>query len=87
MKAKTCGITIVCDYCGETFVNHDGFVSYNGDEDGSQIWMDAENNGWVEINGQHFCPECYTIDENHNYRLKDGRVYDWDTYELLKGGI
>lgn len=85
-KRKTIGVIIICDHCGDTYENTNGFVSYNGDEDGSMIWMDAENSGWVEINGNHFCPDCYTIDDNGNYRIKDGRVYDWDTHVLLEGG-
>lgn len=85
-KIKTIGTKLVCDVCGETYATTEGFVSYNGDEDGSQIMEDAERNDWVEIQGQHFCPNCYKIDKNNNYRIKDGRVYDWDTHELLEGG-
>lgn len=85
-KIQTIGAKIVCDVCGETYETTEGFVSYTDDKDGSQIRMDAENSGWVEIQEQDFCPHCYKIDKDHNYHIKDGRVYDWDTHVLLEGG-
>ena len=84
-KFKTIGVKLICDVCGEDYRTTEGFVSYNGDEDGSQIRMEAENNGWVEIQGQDFCPECCKIGKDHNYHIKDGRVYDWDTEKLMEG--
>lgn len=85
-KMQTIGIKIVCNHCGEDYRTTEGFVSYNGDEDGCQILMDAETHDWIEIGKEHFCPDCYTIDKDGNYQIKDGRVFDGENYELLKGG-
>lgn len=60
MIKKETMLTYICDGCGERFSNADGCVGYV-DYD---IWEEAESSGWLEINGKHYCPDCYEYDEN-----------------------
>ncbi|MBR6931126.1 MAG: hypothetical protein IKH61_13010 [Bacteroidales bacterium] len=84
-KIQTIGTKIVCDVCGKTYETIEGFVSYNNDIDGSMIRLNADASGWIEINENDFCPNCYKFDHNDNVRIKDGRVYDGENYELIEG--
>ena len=70
---------VCCDICGN---------------DANEMWYsdshDAETNAFDNadfkfLGGKHYCPECYSIDDNDNIVTKDGRVFDYDTEEELKG--
>lgn len=52
-------ITYICDGCGERFMNDSGNVGYVDND----IWPDAEDYGWQEIDGKHYCPNCCEYDE------------------------
>ena len=98
-KIRTIGIKIVCNHCGEDYRTTEGFVSYNGDENGSQILMDAETNDWIEIGSEHFCPDCYTIEQfaedhpdgvyvvgtgEHVVTVMNGQILDaWDSSDEI----
>ncbi len=59
--------TYLCDRCGERFHDENGFIGYI-DYD---IWDSAESSEWVEIDGKHYCPDCYELDEETDeYRPK-----------------
>ena len=84
MKKEIKSITIVCDGCGERFVNPDGFVCFTNDSDGSYIENDAESSDWLTQKGKdgvirHYCPSCYEFDDNDVCHTKDGRRYDTNT--------
>ena len=51
----------VCDRCGKMHVNDD--LGYMAWVDGSQAFEDAEESGWTNIEGKHYCPDCYEYDE------------------------
>ena len=54
----------ICDGCGKTYIDewgHSGYPGYN-------MWNKAYADEWEEIDGKHYCPECYEfdIDEKNN---------------------
>lgn len=60
MKKQETMTTYICDRCGTRFSNENGNVGYI-DED---IWEEAETDGWLEIDGKHYCPDCYEHDDD-----------------------
>ena len=50
---------IKCDRCGEIF--EDGEHSFWSDE--SSAMENATESEWAELNGKHYCPNCYEVDE------------------------
>ena len=85
MKEEVKSVRFFCDCCGEQYRNEEGFVSYVGDEDGSQIWNDAYKDGWLEFGGKHYCPDCYSFDKDDENIVitKDGHKYDLETEEEI----
>ena len=71
---------IRCDLCGA---------------DSDEMWYNDKHNAETNafdnadfkfLGGKHYCPSCYTIDDNDNIVTKDGRVFDYETEEELEGG-
>ena len=85
MKVEVKAMKIVCDCCGETYHDGNDFCCYVGDEDGSDIRNGAINNGWLCIGDKDYCPECHYLNDEDHHVCKDGRVYDYETEELLEG--
>lgn len=51
----------VCDRCGKIYEDEDmGYIAW---VDGGQAFESASENGWTEIGGKHYCPDCYEYDE------------------------
>lgn len=86
MKCEVKSIEIVCDGCGEVFHDGDDFCCYVGDEDGEMIQSSAFDSDWWCVGDKDYCPNCYHIDDEDHVVCKDGRVYDYDSEELLEGG-
>lgn len=86
MKVKVESFKIVCDGCGETFHSFDDFVCFDGDADGSMICNEADSADWMVLGDKHYCPGCYSIDEENHIVTKDGHKYDYDTSEEIKEG-
>jgi len=84
MKVKVESFKIVCDGCGETFHSVDDFVCFDGDADGSMICNEADSADWMVLGDKHYCPGCYSIDEENRIVTKDGHKYDYDTGEEIK---
>lgn len=42
----------------------------------------AESN-WKELGGKHYCPKCWHYDDDDNIVTNDGKVWDYDTEELI----
>lgn len=85
MKKEEKSFSIVCDCCGEKFHDGNDFCSYCNDTDGSMIESEAESNGWLTIGDKHYCPDCYSHDDNDNIATNDGHVFDGDTLQELQG--
>ena len=50
-----------CDRCGKIHVNENlGVIAW---ADCEQAFEDASESGWTEIDGKHYCPDCYEYDE------------------------
>lgn len=84
MKVKVESYKIVCDCCGETFHDGNDFVCFSDDPDGGLIRDEALTANWREIDGKHYCPDCYSIDDDDNIVTKDGHKFDYDTHEEIK---
>ena len=61
---------IICDRCGKSLINE----SETCYPDKDSALMVAEQSEWMDINGNHYCPDCYELDEVT------------DIYEPKKGG-
>lgn len=60
---------IICDRCGKslTKLSGDCYPDTNSAE------MVALQSDWKEINGKHYCPDCYEVDEETDeYVPKEG---------------
>lgn len=60
-----------CDRCGETYDSEYGYYAEKG-----YVRDAACDDGWEEIDGRHYCPNCYEDnpdpdhDDDHEYRPK-----------------
>ena len=81
MKKKVETIIIVCDSCGEHFVNGDGFTCYTDDPDGGNMLSEATSSGWLNIDGRQYCEDCWHYDDDDNIVCSDGRKYNGNTHE------
>ena len=86
MKVKVESYNIVCDCCGESFHDGNDFVCFSDDPDGGLIRDEALTANWLEIGDKHYCPDCYSIDDDDNIVTKDGHKFDYDTHEEIKEG-
>ena len=50
---------IICDRCGKSLINE----SETCYPDKDSALMVAEQSEWMDINGNHYCPDCYELDE------------------------
>lgn len=51
----------VCDGCGKAYVDDfNGFVAWSDKITAREA---AIEDGWQEIDGKHYCPDCYEYDE------------------------
>jgi hypothetical protein len=87
MKKKVETIIIVCDSCGEHFVNGDGFTCYTDDPDGGNMMSEATSSGWLDIGGRQYCPDCWHYDDDDNIVCSDGRKYNGSTHEPVIEGV
>jgi len=83
MRKKVENIIIVCDCCGEHFVNGDGFTCYTDDPNGDNILDEATSSGWMEIGDRHYCDKCHHIDDEDHIVTDDGHKYDYDTHKEI----
>lgn len=52
---------LYCDKCGVPYTNIEGRVAYISDK---YLLEDAEFDGWADIDGKHYCPDCYHKNEH-----------------------
>ena len=50
---------IICDRRGKSF-SEESEMCYT---DKDSALMVAEQSEWIDINGKHYCPDCYELDE------------------------
>ena len=61
-----------CDNCDKTYIESRN--NYCIWLDASTAIEDAMNEDWIEHGGKHYCPNCYTIDDNDNITIKESEV-------------
>lgn len=60
--------SISCDNCNEDYIeSHNGWSAMN---DQSSIQELADNDGWHTDDEKHYCPNCFTINDEDNLILK-----------------
>lgn len=53
---------VECDRCKKMY--EDGFTGISFWADENEAFNNAqENSDWTEVNGKHYCPNCFTVDE------------------------
>lgn len=57
---------VKCDRCYEIYENGDGCTVSSDKHDMEE---EACENDWQEIDGRHYCPDCYTRDENDEDKI------------------
>lgn len=57
---------VKCDRCHEIYENSDGCTVSSDKYDMEE---EACENDWQEIDGRHYCPDCYTRDENDEDKI------------------
>ena len=62
--------TVKCDNCGKIYSDeHSGYSAWN-DADGAMEY--ASESDWIkEDNDTHYCPDCYSYDDEDNLILKE----------------
>lgn len=55
--------TVICDNCGVSVF--DG-CDYDGFSDENYVEQTAEESNWVNDDEKHYCPSCYTYDDDDN---------------------
>lgn len=83
MKVKVETYKLVCDSCGETFEDGNGFTCYTDDPDGSLIWGDASASDWLKVGDKHYCPDCWNWNDDDNIITKDGKKFNGETCEEI----
>ena len=58
VKIIVSGTKLKCDKCGEYYETDEGGNFVPGDTTGDDIEDCAFDEGWVERNGKHYCPNC-----------------------------
>lgn len=53
--------TIVCDNCGANLCDESEYCGWNETDYIKEI---AENEGWKEIDGNNYCPDCWRWNED-----------------------
>jgi hypothetical protein len=56
-----------CDNCGKDFENHEGYLTFY-DSDILQEELDEDE--WYTKEADHYCPNCYHIDDEDNLIIK-----------------
>lgn len=58
--------TVVCDNCGEDVGTDADYSCWN---DKSVAREEAMETGWIEDKGLHYCPKCWSYDDDDNLVL------------------
>lgn len=59
--------TVLCDNCGKD-VNKDAeYSAWNEKTFAEDIAMEAD---WIKENDNHYCPDCFTYDDDDNLLIK-----------------
>jgi hypothetical protein len=60
--------TIECDNCKKVYIDdHNGYSAW---ADESDAFENASNDNWIEEEGNHYCNECWSYDDEDNLIIK-----------------
>ncbi|MEK9157712.1 MAG: hypothetical protein AAB638_00835 [Patescibacteria group bacterium] len=60
--------TVVCDNCGKDVCEGEEYSAWNDSDYAREI---ATESGWHETDDdKHYCPDCFTFDDNDNLILR-----------------
>ena len=62
--------TVQCDNCKCTSGDNSEFSCWN---DESTALDEAKESEWIESEGKHYCPDCYSIDDDDNIIINEKR--------------
>lgn len=60
-------VTLSCDNCKKDFENYNGFTIFLEE---STAKDEASNDDWYTDGDKHYCPDCYTLDDDDNLIIK-----------------
>lgn len=59
--------TVVCDGCGKDANEGTEFAGWNNKSYTEDVAIDAD---WIKQDEKHYCPDCYTYDDEDNLVVK-----------------
>lgn len=62
--------TVICDNCGKDSSDDS---EYSGWNDKEYAWDCADADNWIEKDEKHYCPNCYSYDENDNLIINENK--------------
>lgn len=70
---------IKCDYCGALLDNETWW------DDAKALRTTVLNEcGWIECEGQHYCPRCWFINDNDEIETKDDKKWSDNDHKEIK---
>jgi len=60
-------VTLSCDNCKKVYENYNGFTVFL---DTNTAMEEAQDDDWYRDEDKHYCPDCYTLDDDDNLILK-----------------
>lgn len=62
----------VCDGCGKSHIdNFNGYVAWSDENYAAES---AYENGWTNIDGKDYCPDCYVYDEESDEYIPKNKL-------------
>lgn len=62
--------TVVCDNCGEDAGVDSDYSCWN--DESAAVEMATESD-WIKDGDKHYCPKCYSYDDEDNLILKEAK--------------
>lgn len=83
MYEKVTHIEVRCDCCGRKMSSgsHPYYDSPLQFIDTDQADVCMEDSEWLNLNGKHYCPDCYHVGGNNEYITTKGQKYRWNSVE------
>jgi len=59
--------TVVCDRCAKDINEGEDYTCWNDKEYAQECALEAR---WIKEDDRHYCPDCYTHDDDDNIVIK-----------------
>lgn len=60
--------TVVCDNCGDDINKDADYCAWNDKQFTQEM---ADEAGWIKEDDKHYCPDCFSYDDDDNLVIKD----------------